>query len=56
MTYFIYINNKDFEICGCEAAYEAFCRACEFGDIIGALVTLVDGETGEVLADNEEDE
>lgn len=56
MTYFIYINNKDFEICGCEAAYEAFRKACEFGDMIGALVTLVDGETGKVLADNEEDE
>jgi len=56
MTYFIYINGKAFEVCGCEAAYEAFRKACDFGGMIGALVTLVDGETGEVLADNEEDE
>lgn len=56
MTYFIYINGKDFEVCGCEAAYEAFRKACNFGGMVGALVALVDGETGEVLADNEGDE
>jgi hypothetical protein len=56
MTYLIYINGKDFEVCGCEAAYEAFHKACAFGDIIGAFVALVDGETGEILADNEDDE
>lgn len=56
MTYFIYINGKDFEVCGCEAAYEAFRKACDFGGMVGALVALVDGETGEVLADNEEDD
>ena len=56
MTYFICINGKDFEVCGYEVAYEAFHKACDFGDMVGAAVALVDGETGEVLADNEEDE
>ena len=54
--YFVYIGTAEFAVSGCEAAYEAFRRACDFAELLGVLVTLVDGETGEVLADNQGDE
>jgi hypothetical protein len=54
--YYVNIGGFDFEVYGCEAAYEAFRRACDFAEILGHMVCLVDGETGEVLADNQGDE
>lgn len=54
--YIIYIGAVEFAVSGCEAAYEAFREACDFAEIIGQMVCLVDGETGEVLADNQGDE
>lgn len=55
--YIISINGSDHNVSGCEAAWEAYQRACEFGQAIGldldeGAVALVDGETGEVLADS----
>lgn len=50
--YYITIQGKDFYVSGCEAAYEAFYKARDFGDYLGLAVALCDGETGEVLADN----
>lgn len=35
---------------GCEAAYEAFERACSLAELLGKDCALIDGETGEVLA------
>ena len=54
-NYYVYIGAAEFAVSGCEAAYEAYRKACEFGAIIGQPVCLVDGETAEVLADSEEE-
>ena len=54
--YFVYVGTTEFAVSGCEAAYEAFRKACDFAEILGLMVCLVDGETGEVLADNQGDE
>ena len=51
--YYVQIGEAVFTVMGCEAAYEAFRAACQFGTIIGQYVCLVDSETAEVLADNE---
>ena len=43
MTYIISINAEhNFEITGDEAAYEAYTKACEFAETIGARVDLLD--------------
>lgn len=44
------------KVTGCEAVYNAFYTACEFCEITGTGCCLVDGETGEVIADNLEEE
>lgn len=54
--YYISIAGTNFLVSGCEAAYAAFEKACDFAEILGITVDLVDGETGEVLADNRDDE
>ena len=42
---------------GCEAAYAAYRKACELGEMLGREVALCDAETGEVLANlSDEDE
>lgn len=35
---------------GCEAAYAAYRKACELGEMLGVEVALCDTETGEVVA------
>jgi hypothetical protein len=35
---------------GCEAAYAAYRKACELGEMLGVEVALSDTETGEVVA------
>lgn len=55
--YIISIDGESYEVSGCEAAWNAYQRGCEFGQAIGldldaGAVALVDGETGEVLADS----
>lgn len=54
--YFVYVGTAKFAVSGCEAAYEAFRKACDFAEVIGQMVCLVDGETSEALADNQGDE
>ena len=49
-------NRLDLYISGCEAAYAAFHKACELADLTGAFVSLWDSDTGEIVADNGEDE
>lgn len=44
------------KVAGCEAAYNAFRKALEFCEVAGTGCCLVDGETGEVIADNLEEE
>lgn len=49
--YYIYINGRSIvEIRGTEAAYTKFRQTCELFD--GCSVSLVWGETGEIVADN----
>lgn len=38
------------QISGCEAAYEAYKKACEFAELVGVDCDLVDIENGEVIA------
>lgn len=54
-NYYVYVGRVGFSVVGCEAAYEAFRKACEFAAIIGQNACLVDGETCEVLADSDEE-
>ena len=58
--FLIYIGDVDYSvcgenypICGVEAAWEAYKAACDFGSMVGRRVCLIDGETGEVIADSE---
>lgn len=44
------------EVKGSEAAFKAFRKALELCEITGTACCLVDGETGEVIADNREEE
>jgi hypothetical protein len=41
---------------GCEAAYAAYRKACELGEMLGVEVALCDAETGEVVACLSDDE
>ena len=43
------------EIDGYEAAYNAFRKACDFAETFGGSVALVWSETGEIVADSDED-
>lgn len=60
--YIIYIRtpNKSWndvvEIDGCEAAYNAFRKACDFAETFGGSVALVWSETGEIIADSDEED
>ena len=37
-------------VSGCEIAYEAYHKACEFAELVGKDCALIDAETGETLA------
>ena len=54
--YFVTVCGVDYEFKGYEAAYKAYHMACDLGEQLGQMVTLWDGETGEVLADNSGEE
>lgn len=54
--YYVSIGGSYFAVFGCEAAYAAYEAACDFGEILGLTVNLIDSETGEVLAYNQDDE
>ena len=53
--YYVCIGSASFAVLGCEVAYDAFRKACEFATIIGQNACLMDGETCEVLADSDEE-
>lgn len=58
MKFYVYLSNKVIaEVEGVEAGYEAYRHAEAIADMVGECASLVDGETGEILADNwDEDE
>ena len=52
-TIFFATPNGSVEIAtidGCEAAYSAYHKACELGELLNAEVALCDTYTGEVVA------
>ena len=52
--FLISVNGTNYETYGCEAAYHAYKVACDFAELFtGDSVALLDGETGEVLEDNQ---
>lgn len=52
-SYFVYVGGQGIEVHGTEAAYARFKSACELvEDNPDIVVCLVDGSTGEVIADN----
>lgn len=53
-NYFITFGHHSVNVNGCEAAYALFLQACDLAEIFGIniIVALRDGETGEIIADN----
>ena len=43
------------QVSGCEAAYEAYKKACEFAELVGKDCALIDAETGEIIASLEDE-
>ena len=39
-------------VSGCEVAYEAFRKACEFAELVNKDCVMIDAETGEDMAEN----
>lgn len=56
MKFYIYIENRMVaEVEGYEFAWEVYRKAYELADLLGEVVNLVDGETGEVIESSDED-
>lgn len=56
-NYFLIFGAHSATISGCEAAYDAFRKACDLAEVMGdILVCLCDAETGEVVADNNDED
>lgn len=56
MTYLIYFGNESYTVSGDEAAWAAYNSARVFAYMVdGGPVVLVNGETGEVIADSSDD-
>lgn len=49
-------TEAQFHVGGCDAAYLAFRKAREMCELTGGSVVLIDTETGEVVADNWEED
>ena len=43
-------------VSGCEAAYKAYCKACELAEMVGKDCALIDAETGEIIAHLEDED
>lgn len=48
--------NEIAQVSGCEAAYEVYKKACEFAELVGMDCALVDAETGEIIANLEDED
>lgn len=48
--------NEIAQFSGCEAAYEAYERACDFAELVGMDCALINAETGEILANLEDED
>ena len=55
MKFMVYIENRMVaEVSGSDFAYEVYAKASELADMIGEIAHLVDGETGEVIANSDD--
>ena len=51
MKFYIYIENRMVaEVSGMDFAYEVYRKTCELADLLCTTASLVDGESGEVVA------
>jgi len=56
MEYYITFGAYSKAVSGSEAAYDLFRKACDLAECFGETVALCDAETGEVIADNLEED
>lgn len=57
MTYCIYIeNHKIAETDEVDFAWEIYRKTCELGDLLSNIVSLVDGQTQEVIASSDDED
>lgn len=57
MRFGMYIDNKEvMVVTGMDIAWEVWVRIREACDLVGASAMMVDYKTGEVIADNDDDE
>lgn len=55
MKFYIYISNHMVaEVEGVVLCWEVYRRACKLADLLGEIASLVDGETGEVIASSDD--
>lgn len=55
MNFYIYIENRLVaEVDGMDFAYEVYESTCKVADLLGQIASLVDGDTGEVLASSDD--
>ena len=55
MKFMVYIENRMVaEVSGSDFAYEVYAKASELADMIGEIAHLVDGETGEIIANSDD--
>lgn len=55
MKFMVYIENRMVaEVSGSDFAYEVYAKASELADMIGEIAYLIDGETGEVIANSDD--
>lgn len=52
MKFYVYYNNDSIEIDGYIRAWRIFNELYAVAEVIGGMVLLVDGETGEIIQDN----
>lgn len=55
MKFMVYIENRMVaEVSGSDFAYEVYAKVSELAEMIGEIACLVDGETGEVIANSDD--
>ena len=55
MKFMVYIENRMVaEVSGSDFASEVYVKASELADMIGEIAHLVDGETGEAIANSDD--
>lgn len=55
MKFIIYIENRMIaEVSGMDFAYEVYAKTIELAEMIGEIASLVDGNTGEIIASSDD--